>query len=145
MAAHVEIRDRRECARIFRRLKNITNDVICAGNTRDVCNGDAGNPLTCLKKFPNGQQQRYLCGMASWGANCNQRNRSHFPNVFTNVAKFKGWVERSWCKVLNYMWRQYFWRWLYILIICTHFHFRYACRYFVVRMSSGLITPMAYN
>ena len=44
--------------------------MICAGGVRDACKGDSGGPLTCLKKFKNGEQHRYLCGIVSWGVGC---------------------------------------------------------------------------
>ena len=69
--------------------------MVCAGGYADACEGDSGGPLTCWHSSTNGQQQRYLCGIVSYGVYCNQTANVNFPSAYTDVAKYKNWIERS--------------------------------------------------
>ncbi|XP_020912661.1 transmembrane protease serine 3 [Exaiptasia diaphana] len=72
------------------RYSNMTSTVICGGyklQSKGACQGDSGGPVTCKNK--DGVWD--LAGVVSFGLNgCAQKNTYDF---FTNMAKFKKWVE----------------------------------------------------
>ena len=81
----------------------VPENTICAGGQRtDVCQGDSGGPLTCARNGTSGQEERYLCGIVSWGMPCN-KGRGRFPSVFTDVTKYTGWIK----KFMRNWWRHY--------------------------------------
>lgn len=92
MAAKVLTRDHRNCSRKYEE-KNlvIKSTMMCAGGRRGTCKGDSGGPLTCRKG-----EQPYICGIASWGSYCED---GYHPDVYTDVTKFKEWIQRRWCKI----------------------------------------------
>lgn len=75
--------------------KSITNKMICAKrlispkhlfeNKKTICRGDVGGPL---KENKNNE----LIGITSWGNGCANTNR---PIVFTDVSKYKDWIESN--------------------------------------------------
>ncbi|XP_063049469.1 trypsin-like [Engraulis encrasicolus] len=63
---------------------NISSSMICAGYSgRDACEGDSGGPLVCEGR---------VYGVVSWGNGCGD---AHFPGVYTAVAKFRRWIDRT--------------------------------------------------
>ena len=99
MYANITIRPHERCKERFKKAnKNIiyyvTENMICAGGYRDACDADSGGPLTCLKNGTDGQQQRYLCGIVSWGLNC-AANKQRYPGVYTNVVKYDKWIKKQ--------------------------------------------------
>ena len=74
--------------------------MICAGGTRDACKGDSGGPLTCAAGTEaEGTFQHYLCGIVSWGQDCENRKTSQFPGLYMDVRKYNEWVTRQMGKV----------------------------------------------
>ena len=69
--------------------------MICAGGFRDACLGDSGGPLTCSKDLGKRRQQRYLCGIVSYGVDCQNPHNKDYPGVYTDVGKYKDWIEES--------------------------------------------------
>ena len=58
-----------------------------------------GDPLTCLKSATNGWKQRNLCGIGSRDLSCAYGTNSKRPGVYSDVAKYGEWIERSRCKI----------------------------------------------
>lgn len=70
----------------------ITDDVICAGSLKgkkDACQGDSGGPLLVKGRTP---EDDVIYGITSFGEGC---ARKGVPGGYTNVAKFKGWIEKK--------------------------------------------------
>ncbi|KAB0799560.1 hypothetical protein PPYR_07440 [Photinus pyralis] len=68
----------------------ITNGMVCAMSDKLIdgaCQGDSGGPLTC-----NG----VLTGIVSFGVGCAHKT---YPGVFTNVAYYSDWIDRTIRKV----------------------------------------------
>ena len=104
LSATVEFKDHENCTNQYKKInKAVTANMICAGGSgKDSCEGDSGGPLTCERQGTNGQQdQRYLCGIVSWGASC--RVFTSHPGVYTDVSKYHGWI----LKHMNTWWRHY--------------------------------------
>ena len=91
VAAELRIRDHNDCTQKFKSNYNVTDHMICAGGKRDACKGDSGGPLTCAKNGTDGQQ-RYLCGIVSWGVDCTDISNRQYPSVYTDVSKYGKWV-----------------------------------------------------
>ncbi|KAI8100407.1 hypothetical protein M9435_006891 [Picochlorum sp. BPE23] len=68
----------------------LTREVICAGDLRggkDACQGDSGGPLISRGKSA---KDDVVYGITSFGEGCARKN---VPGGYTNVAKFKPWIE----------------------------------------------------
>ncbi|XP_073332517.1 mast cell protease 1A-like [Pagrus major] len=79
----VSVVDQNVCRRQWSR---IPANVICAGGYRTLkgaCNGDSGGPLVC-----NGM----AAGVVSYGDRGCRDER--FPNVYTDVSKFRPWIDQ---------------------------------------------------
>ena len=104
MAAEILIRKHADCKRRFGKLNLVVaSNTICAGGERDACKGDSGGPLTCSMDLTNGRKRSYLGGIVSWGVWCDDAENKKFPGVYTDVAKYKDWIERSLCKINHYV------------------------------------------
>ena len=58
--------------------------MICAGaQGKDPCHGDSGGPLV--------DDQGYVVGIVSWGAEC----AKGYPAVFTETAYFADWINAT--------------------------------------------------
>ncbi|XP_045469735.1 trypsin-7-like [Harmonia axyridis] len=80
----VPVVEQQTCKRLYRSTGHITDNMICAGETKggkDSCQGDSGGPLVS-----NGK----LVGVVSWGYGC---ARPRFPGVYTRVSKYRNWVK----------------------------------------------------
>uniref|UniRef100_A0A671UF07 trypsin n=1 Tax=Sparus aurata TaxID=8175 RepID=A0A671UF07_SPAAU len=79
----VSVVDQNVCRRQW---NGIPANVICAGGyktSKRACQGDSGGPLVC-----NG----VAAGVVSFGdEECNDQ---HFPNVYTDVSKFRPWIDQ---------------------------------------------------
>ncbi|XP_073333355.1 mast cell protease 1A-like [Pagrus major] len=89
MGVNVSVVDQNVCRRQWSNSKWIPHlpaNVICAGGyqtLKGVCYGDSGGPLVC-----NGT----AAGVVSYGdENCSDPDR---PNVYTDVSKFRPWIDQ---------------------------------------------------
>ena len=83
---------------------NVTENMICAGGTgTDACQGDSGGPLTCSRNGIDGEGERYLCGIVSWGVSCKKR-ALQLAGVYTDVSKYTGWIQK-----LMRIWESHYW------------------------------------
>lgn len=101
MATEIKIRDHGMCARKFWKKNLIVRgNTICAGEKGDACIEDAGGPLICSTHLTNGPKKGYLCGIVSRrGVECKDKdNDSGFSGVYTDVAKYEEWIQKSWWK-----------------------------------------------
>ena len=97
LSAQVGIRDYEACKSEFEGIGHVTGNMIFAGGYEDACKGDSGGPLTCWKG-----QERYLCGIVSWGTDCAHKDNKYYPSVYTDVRKYGRWVAaqlESWGEV----------------------------------------------
>ena len=96
MAADIKIRKHENCTERFVQKNYVVTDyTICAGGSRDACSGDSGGPLTCSRDSMSVKKQYYLCGIVSWGVDCDDPLNSDYPGVYTDVAQFEDWIERG--------------------------------------------------
>ena len=108
MVAQVPIVDYENCTeRIKQTGVKITENMICAGGAgADACAGDSGGPLTCARNGTSGEEERYLCGIISWGFNCVPRRRlgRSYPGFYTDVSKYTRWIQ-------NFIgiWEKHYW------------------------------------
>jgi hypothetical protein len=67
------------------------NSFVCAGGEpgQDTCQGDGGGPLVCQLQNASTYVQ---VGIVSWGIGCGANN---IPGVYTNVARFRNWIDSS--------------------------------------------------
>ncbi|XP_006002908.1 tissue-type plasminogen activator [Latimeria chalumnae] len=87
---HVRLYPSSQCttARLNNRI--VTNNMICAGDTRgldDACQGDSGGPLVCMK-----DKRMHLIGIVSWGEGCGKKD---MPGVYTKVTKYLDWISTT--------------------------------------------------
>jgi secreted trypsin-like serine protease len=69
--------------------KQITGDMICAGNGRtDTCQGDSGGPLV----LHTSDGKSHLEGVVSWGQGCAEKK---YPGVYTRVPSYVGWIHEK--------------------------------------------------
>ena len=98
MATEREFVSRGKCQSMHE-SNTITSSMICARGSGDTCEGNPGGSLTCSKDLANGQELRYLCGILSWGADCNSTASSDYPDVYTDVSKYEEWMLKRWWKI----------------------------------------------
>nr|ADK39247.1 kallikrein-Vgou2 [Varanus gouldii] len=83
LCASISIRENHFCEDVY--LRNITDDMICAGVLEggpDACKGDSGGPLLC-----GGQLQ----GLVSFGGYpCGE---PMVPGVYTKIVKYRKWIQ----------------------------------------------------
>nr|P98119.1 RecName: Full=Salivary plasminogen activator alpha 1; AltName: Full=DSPA alpha-1; Flags: Precursor [Desmodus rotundus]AAA31591.1 plasminogen activator alpha 1 [Desmodus rotundus]AAA31592.1 plasminogen activator alpha 1 [Desmodus rotundus] len=90
---HVRLYPSSRCAPKFLFNKTVTNNMLCAGDTRsgeiypnvhDACQGDSGGPLVCMN-----DNHMTLLGIISWGVGCGEKD---VPGVYTKVTNYLGWI-----------------------------------------------------
>ncbi|XP_051897211.1 tissue-type plasminogen activator [Pristis pectinata] len=75
------------CSPAYLQNRTVTDNMICAGDTRgtdDACKGDSGGPLVCQTKG-----QMILQGIISWGIGCGKKD---VPGVYTKVVNYLDWI-----------------------------------------------------
>ncbi|XP_015982875.2 tissue-type plasminogen activator isoform X2 [Rousettus aegyptiacus] len=91
---HVRLYPSSRCTSQHLFNKTITNNMLCAGDTRsggnqanlhDACEGDSGGPLVC-----ENDGHMTLVGIISWGIGCGKKD---VPGVYTKVANYLGWIQ----------------------------------------------------
>uniref|UniRef100_A0A8C7ENQ0 t-plasminogen activator n=1 Tax=Neovison vison TaxID=452646 RepID=A0A8C7ENQ0_NEOVI len=94
--AHVRLYPSRRCTSQHLFNKTITNNMLCAGDTRsggnqanlhDACQGDSGGPLVCMK-----DNRMTLVGIISWGIGCGQKD---VPGIYTKVTNYLDWIQNN--------------------------------------------------
>nr|XP_004669074.2 tissue-type plasminogen activator [Jaculus jaculus] len=91
--AHVRLYPSSRCTSQHLSNKTVTNNMLCAGDTRsggdqdlhDACQGDSGGPLVCER---NGRM--ILVGIISWGLGCGQKD---VPGIYTKVTNYLDWIQ----------------------------------------------------
>lgn len=92
--AHVRLYPSSRCTSRHLFNKTITNNMLCAGDTRsggnqanlhDACQGDSGGPLVCMK-----DNRMTLVGIISWGIGCGQKD---VPGIYTKVTNYLDWIQ----------------------------------------------------
>ncbi|CAD7680943.1 unnamed protein product [Nyctereutes procyonoides] len=92
--AHVRLYPSSRCASRHLSNKTMTNNVLCAGDTRsggnqanlhDACQGDSGGPSVCMK-----DNRMTLAGIISWDIGCGQKD---VPGVYTKVTNYLDWIQ----------------------------------------------------
>ncbi|KAL1772963.1 tissue-type plasminogen activator [Sigmodon hispidus] len=91
--AHVRLYPASRCTPKYLSNKTITNNMLCAGDTRsggnqdlhDACQGDSGGPLVCMVN-----EHMTLVGIISWGLGCGQKD---VPGVYTKVSNYLDWIQ----------------------------------------------------
>lgn len=71
------------CQKIYKKLRNVTSRMFCAGydeGAKDTCEGDSGGPLV---------KDRIQYGIVSWGYGCAIKG---FPGVYSRVASVRNWI-----------------------------------------------------
>ncbi|XP_060737276.1 salivary plasminogen activator beta isoform X2 [Tachysurus vachellii] len=84
---HVRLWPQEQCVPKKLSGREITANMLCAGDTRgldDACKGDSGGPLVCEK-----DSQMTLLGLISWGDGCGKKD---MPGVYTRVTKYTTWI-----------------------------------------------------
>ncbi|KAK3540088.1 hypothetical protein QTP70_025653 [Hemibagrus guttatus] len=84
---HVRLWPQEQCVPEKLSGREITANMLCAGDTRgldDACKGDSGGPLVCEK-----DSQMTLIGLISWGDGCGKKD---IPGVYTRVTKYTTWI-----------------------------------------------------
>lgn len=86
----VRVTDPSVCREKYRYFNlDISETMICAADKdKDTCQGDSGGPL--LQADASGRI--HAVGIVSFGIGC---ANPFFPGVYTNVAKFAGWIEQQ--------------------------------------------------
>ena len=103
--ANVTMRQLETCKAALKKDR-ITENMICAGGKQkeDACSGDSGGPLTCARNGTDGKQQRYLCGIVSFGIRCTERFYHRYPGVYTDVTKYHKWIQKHMRTWWTYHW-----------------------------------------
>uniref|UniRef100_A0A8C0M8P7 t-plasminogen activator n=1 Tax=Canis lupus familiaris TaxID=9615 RepID=A0A8C0M8P7_CANLF len=92
--AHVRLCPSSRCTSRQLSNKTMTNDMLCAGDTRsggnqanlhDACQGDSGGPLACMK-----DNRMTLVGIISWDIGCGQKD---VPGIYTKVTDYLDWIQ----------------------------------------------------
>ncbi|XP_053257564.1 tissue-type plasminogen activator isoform X1 [Podarcis raffonei] len=87
---HVRLYPDSQCTPKLLSNRTVTENMLCAGDTReidDACKGDSGGPLVCLN---NGQMN--LLGIISWGVGCGKKG---IPGVYTKVVHYLSWIQEN--------------------------------------------------
>lgn len=85
-AAYVRIYSEDECKTVWGSSYNPHN-MICAGETADVCSGDSGGPL-----YVQNTNRTCLLGIVSFGAK--ECNNPSIPSVYTRTSAYVEWVHK---------------------------------------------------
>ncbi|XP_075412306.1 mannan-binding lectin serine protease 1 isoform X2 [Tenrec ecaudatus] len=91
MEIEIPIVDHRTCQKAYAKLKkNVTPDMICAGEKeggKDACAGDSGGPMVTLDRE---RGQWYLVGTVSWGEDCGKKDQY---GVYSYILHNKAWIQ----------------------------------------------------
>ncbi|XP_016043477.2 tissue-type plasminogen activator [Erinaceus europaeus] len=92
---HVRLYPASRCTSQHLSNKTVTNNMLCAGDTRtggnnevyvhDACQGDSGGPLVCMN-----DNRMTLIGIISWGVGCGEKD---VPGVYTKVINYLNWIQ----------------------------------------------------
>ncbi|KAL4924300.1 S1 family serine peptidase [Aspergillus undulatus] len=85
---NVDITDHGRCEEQYAKLREVDDNMICAGTAeggKDACKGDSGGPLI---DAASGQQ----VGIVSWGLECGDPGQD---GVYTTVAAYLDWIEAA--------------------------------------------------
>ena len=88
------IQDKSSCSRMNSKYTRITDQMLCAANTRvssnqSGCHGDSGGPFVCQ----NSNGSWTLHGAVSWGSpQCNIKDAY---TVFARVGQFRNWIDQN--------------------------------------------------
>ncbi|CAL4063990.1 unnamed protein product, partial [Meganyctiphanes norvegica] len=90
----VDVVNREECDRNYMHAPEIFTDqypegitdlILCAGGTNDVCRGDSGGPLV----FSESVDKEEEVGVVSTGYGC---GAARFPGIYTRVDQYLDWI-----------------------------------------------------
>uniref|UniRef100_A0A1B0EXX5 Vitamin K-dependent protein C n=1 Tax=Phlebotomus papatasi TaxID=29031 RepID=A0A1B0EXX5_PHLPP len=83
LAVNVPTVSYKKCQKIYKKIRNVTPRMFCAGyneGAKDTCEGDSGGPLV---------KDRVQYGIVSWGYGCAIKG---FPGVYARVASVRNWI-----------------------------------------------------
>ena len=83
----------------------VAENKICGGHAG--LEGIPGSLLTCVRNGTDGEEERYLCGILSWGRGCSplaRQRRLTYPGIYTDVTKYRNWMHKFMHSWLRHSW-----------------------------------------